>query len=140
MPDDSQTQVAVTAQNIQVSVNGEPVQVSVASQSPSVVQVVVRFTGAGAADPSLGFTLNDGANIAAGTTTGSMIGTDPSQKLAFWGATPTGQLNQLNDVGPTVNTGFDSIDKSELDSALLTLSDAINAINLRLKTLGLVQA
>lgn len=93
----------------------------------------------GGADPADGFTLDEGANVAAGTVTGSMFGTGPTEKLAFWGVTPTTQPNQLGDVGPTVSSGFDSIDKSELDSALLTISDAINALNARLRTVGIVQ-
>lgn len=93
----------------------------------------------GGVDPADGFTLDEAANIAAGAVTGSMIGTDANQKLAFWGQAPTSQPNPLNDVGPTVSNGSDQIDKGELDSALLTLSDAINAINLRLRTVGIVQ-
>jgi hypothetical protein len=41
--------------------------------------------------PLSGGTLQDGANIALGSTTGTQIGTSTSQKLAFFGKTPTTQ-------------------------------------------------
>ena len=36
-------------------------------------------------------TLNDGANVATGTTTGTKIGTGTTQKIGFWNATPVVQ-------------------------------------------------
>ncbi|HMP83063.1 MAG TPA: hypothetical protein PKA41_10220 [Verrucomicrobiota bacterium] len=38
-----------------------------------------------------GLALDEGANISAGTSTGSQIGTGASQKLGFWGVTPVVQ-------------------------------------------------
>jgi hypothetical protein len=63
---------------------------------PSAIQAVTddRVTcGAVGTDalpflPLAGATLNDGANVALGTTAGTQLGTASVQKLGFWGATP----------------------------------------------------
>ena len=46
---------------------------------------------AGAGINTAGFTMNDAANIAAGTSTGTKVGTATTQKLGFWNATPVVQ-------------------------------------------------
>jgi len=48
-----------------------------------------KALGVAMSKPSLeGITLEEGADIATGTTTGTSIGTSVSQKIAFYGATP----------------------------------------------------
>lgn len=50
------------------------------------------YTGAAWRDAAGGgVTLADGANIAAGTVTGSQLGTAPAQKLGLWGVAPVVQ-------------------------------------------------
>lgn len=55
----------------------------------STTDARVCFTAVGAAGlTAAGGTLNDGANLAVGTSTGTKIGTSSSQKLGFFGAAP----------------------------------------------------
>lgn len=89
-------------------------------------------------DPTDGFTLDEGANIAAGTVTGSMIGTDPLQKLALWGGTPIVRPVTLTDVGSVLTTGFDGVNFTDLETTINGLVGGINAINQRLKDIGAV--
>jgi hypothetical protein len=52
-------------------------------------------------------TLADGKNIIVNATTGTKIATSSSQKLGFFGATPTGQSAAISDLGTVLsNLGF----------------------------------
>lgn len=52
-------------------------------------------------------TFADGKNIIVNATTGTKIGTSSSQKLGFFGATPTGQSAAISDLGTVLsNLGF----------------------------------
>jgi hypothetical protein len=48
--------------------------------------------------PLAGGTLVDGANLSLGTTTGTQIGTQTTQLLGFWGATPVGRPSPYTQV------------------------------------------
>jgi len=52
--------------------------------------------------PVAGGTLDDGANVAVGTGTGTKIGTAVSQKLGFWGATPVTQPSGADQAAVTL--------------------------------------
>jgi len=52
--------------------------------------------------PVAGGTLDDGANVAVGTGTGTKIGTAVSQKLGFWGATPVVQPSGADQAAVTL--------------------------------------
>lgn len=75
--------------------NGAPVGVfhKVTAQADTTCEI--RMAAGGAAGDLAGvvdgFTMNEGADIEAGTTTGSNIGASASQKLALWGVTPVVQ-------------------------------------------------
>ena len=69
----------------------------------------------------------DGRNVQVGKTTGTMIGTEATQKLAFFGNTPIVQPVQI-----AAPTGGATIDQPA--------RDIINVIILRLTQLGLAAA
>jgi hypothetical protein len=48
--------------------------------------------------PLSGGTLGDGANVSLGTTSGTQLGTQATQKLGFWGATPIGRPSPYTQV------------------------------------------
>lgn len=109
--------------------------------------------GAGFGDLTVdSLTINDGGNVAVGTTTGTKIGTSASQKLGFFNATPVvqpsgasqgaltdntmgsvdGTLAQVGDTmgsnqGPTINNNFADV------------ASRINAIRTALVDLGLIK-
>lgn len=70
-------------------------------------------------------TVFDGANLAFGTTTGTKLGTDPSQKIGFFNATPVDRPLTVAD--PTGGVTQDAEART-----------AINAIIDRLQELGLI--
>jgi hypothetical protein len=51
------------------------------------------------------FKIPDAVNIATGTTTGSKIGTAPTQKISFWNATPVVQPAAVANITTTATTG-----------------------------------
>jgi hypothetical protein len=63
-----------------------------------------------------GGTLDDGANAAVGTGTGTKIGTAVSQKLGFWGATPLVQPSGADQAAVTLGNTDNEIGE-------LTISD-----------------
>ena len=69
----------------------------------------------------------DGRNIQLGKTTGTQIGTQSAQKLAFWGSTPVNQPTTINN--PSGGQNIDS-----------EARDAINDLIARLKELGLIKS
>jgi hypothetical protein len=81
----------------------------------------------------LGFTLDDGENIAVGTSTGTEIGTAAAQKIGFHGATPVIQASAMTAGHATVtqagtdsgdvaiqaavqNTGYGFVDAAEFEA------------------------
>lgn len=66
-----------------------------------------------------GGTMNDGANVAVGTTTGSQIGTAAGQKVAFHGATPVVQAAHIAD--PSGGATIDSEARTAINAILLVL-------------------
>lgn len=69
-----------------------PVAVVMAHDDPAkqvAVQVTGTLTTSGTHTPTGGINLPNGANISAAQSTGSQIGTASTQKLGFYGATPT---------------------------------------------------
>jgi hypothetical protein len=50
-------------------------------------------------------TFGEGANVVAGTATGSKIGTATTQKLGFWNATPAVQPTAIANITTTATTG-----------------------------------
>jgi hypothetical protein len=57
--------------------------------------------------PLSGGTMNDGANIAFGTTTGTQLGTGSTQKIGFYGATPVVKPTSTTDLrAALINLGL----------------------------------
>jgi hypothetical protein len=54
---------------------------------------------------SAGLTLGEGNNVAAGTTTGTKIGTATTQRLGFWNATPVVQPTAITSLDVTASAG-----------------------------------
>lgn len=85
------------ANNITLNAHADDSSTNVATIAPGQQVIVVAslaklkwYTG-DLAGGAAGLTLNDGTNIALGTTTGTDIGTSTSQKLGFYGTTPVVQ-------------------------------------------------
>lgn len=85
-------------------------------------------------------TLNDAANIAANTSTGSKIGTSASQKLALWNATPVVQPSHVADpaacasmtatlTGVDTGTDMTAAQAATIVADLAALKTAIDANN-----------
>jgi hypothetical protein len=111
---------------------------------------------------SAGMVMDDGANIAANTTTGTKIGTAAAQKLGFWNATPVIQQasNAQNAVATTVgaalltnasvqNTGFGYATNTIADSVItnvntlrvdvLAINTLVNRLRADLVTVGIIK-
>ena len=73
-------------------------------------------------------TLADAANIAAGTTTGTQIGTATTQKLGFWGTTPVVQPSGANQAAIT-NTAIGTADGALVSIGTTYSSTVANNIN-----------
>lgn len=93
-----------------------------------------------------GGTLNDGANLAVGTTTGTKIATASTQKLGFFGATPVVQPSALTAItdsttgtpSSTLNDVGTAFTHATLDNNFATIAAKINAIQAALHNLGLM--
>jgi len=73
-------------------------------------------------------TLDDGIDIAVGTTTGTKIGTDAAQKIGFYDATPVVQQATIADIDTgTINSGDGATDtvigdiRTKMDTLLAEL-------------------
>jgi len=78
-------------------------------------------------------TLTDGANLVAGISTGTKIGTATTQKIGFWNATPQAQSSGWTvTAGYGANKGFNpqSTTLSVVASTLGTLIDTLKAYGL----------
>lgn len=80
-------------------------------------------------------TAADGINIAAGTTTGTKIGTATSQKLGFWNATPVVQYSTTGTTtGFTAGAGTNVTDQSTFTgnqgATAYTMGDIVRALKL----------
>lgn len=100
-----ETDPIATAKAIKI-VAGTGISVGGASSQTVGTNPTYTITATGAYLPLAGGTMNDGANIAFGTTTGTELGTSTSQKIGFFGATPIVQpisgvdaLTGLNNLG-----------------------------------------
>ena len=81
--------------------------------------------------------INDGNNLIFGTSTGTKIGTGSTEKIAFWGGTPVTQRTIFGGItdatggtsGTTINIddGMGGIDVAELNDALATIINRLNA-------------
>ena len=69
-----------------------------------ISRVLPKYMPTVSATNAAGMTMDDGANIATNTTTGTKIGTSVTQKLSFWNATPVVQphANAQNAVTATI--------------------------------------
>ena len=74
--------------------------------------------------PLAGGTMDDAANIALGTTTGTKIGTAAAQKIGFLGATPVVQQSKISDA-----TGGATVD-AESRAAIAAVIDVLEAFGL----------
>ena len=81
-----------------------------------------------------GATIGDATNIVLNTTTGTKIGTDPAQKLAFYNATPVGQRTGIADVdSSTVDNTYGQAENDVITS----LRTKVNAIIQVLEDMGI---
>lgn len=99
--------------SLTVSTSGYPttshIRLATVVTGPSTItsisddRVVCAMLGTGAAPylPLAGGTMNDGANVALGTSKGTQLGTSSSQMLGFWGATPVIQPSAYTQVYTT---------------------------------------
>ena len=96
-----------------------------------------------------GGTLDEAANIALGTTTGSKIGTSASQKLGFYNATPIVQPASANQAALTNSTGgsYDGTlaavsgtgDDATINNNLTDIHTLLNEIRTALVNAGLIK-
>jgi hypothetical protein len=96
-----------------------------------------------------GGTLDEAANIALGTTTGSKIGTSASQKLGFYNATPIVQPASANQAALTNSTGgsYDGTlaavsgtgDDATINNNLTDIHTLLNEIRTALVDAGLIK-
>jgi len=98
-------------------------------------------TGTPSVSLSVDLSVSDGKNIAFKATTGTKIGTDPSQKFAFWNATPIAQPTAAaTTTGFTAGSGTamndDSTSTGGVGSTAYTFGDVVRIA----KELGLVAA
>jgi len=82
--------------------------------------------------------ITGGENIVLSATTGTKIGTAPTQKLGFWNATPVDQPATVSDAATQVLTGTDTVDITKVTNDLTSCKNAINAIIDRLQEAGIV--
>lgn len=114
-----------------VVVSGTSTVTSIADHRPSLVPVGVFL-------PVGGGTLEDGANVALGTTTGTKIGTAATQKLGFYGATPvvqpsgSAQAALTDSTGGTASTTISNVggsfSQSTLNNNFASLVNLANAL------------
>lgn len=81
-------------------------------------------------DASGNITMVDGGNIAAGTTTGTQIGTSASQKLGFYAATPAVQPSGAAQAAITDSSGGVASDTFAADSAYQVFAIRVEAADL----------
>ena len=101
--------------SLTVSTSGYPttshIRLATVVTGPSTIssirddRVVCAMLGTGTGTlpylPLAGGTLNDGANVALGTSKGTLLGTSSSQMLGFWGASPVVQPSAYTQVYTT---------------------------------------
>lgn len=94
------------------------------TQAGTTCEVRMAIAGVGGGDATIvdGFTMNDAADIAFNTTTGTKLGTSTSQKIAFFNSTPIVQPTALTSAETTLtNAGTAS------DWAIQAMSSATSA-------------
>lgn len=84
--------------------------------------------GSGSYLPLAGGTMDDGANVVLGSTTGTKVGTVSTQKLGFLGATP---IVRASDPGPAAFSGVYASDGN-------TIVQTLNSLRTTLTNYGLI--
>lgn len=122
---------------------------AISSQTTAALQAALGMGGFGAGNEIIKvlngtlvgtITLPDASNIVVGTTTGTQIGTGATQKLGFFGQTPTAQPTSANEAAvattaPT-NTSPYGYTTSAQAAAIVTL---VNQLRSDLVALGLIK-
>jgi hypothetical protein len=106
------------------------------AQDPTGATPYVKIGNTGLLTANAGVAIPDGQNIALGTTTGTKIGTNFLQKLAFFNLTPIAQPSGTMEIGTVLQQlglrqggGYSIITSGilQLDSgSLITLADGVN--------------
>lgn len=84
--------------------------------------------------PLAGGSMDDAANIATGTTTGSKLATNNTQKLGFWGATPVVQPSSSGEIVGSIGNGATNANHANyasngnLGSTNMTHSDVVKVL------------
>jgi len=116
-------------------------------QSPADGKIKISADGTGADDITLdgtvsisdSITLADAKNISVGTTTGTKIGTDATQKIGFFNATPIAQPSSTGETsGFTAGSGTSVNDDSTFTGNVGSTAYTIGDIVKHLKNLGLL--
>lgn len=84
--------------------------------------------------------LAEGIDFSIGNTTGTIIATATTQKLAFWGTTPVVQPAHIADPTGSAGVGSDTVDLNVLNTTLSDLQSAVASINAMLAATGLTAA
>jgi len=104
------------------------------------VQILIFEHQPSAGTSVAGLTITDGGNITVGTSTGTQVATNASQKLGFWGATAvvqpssSGELIGLNGNAATAANATNMNSNGNLGSTNYDLNDLVKA----LKTVGIL--
>lgn len=127
-----------------------------------ISRVLPKYMPVASATNAAGMTMDDGANIAFNTTTGTKLGTATGQKLGFWNATPVIQQASANQgivnctVGDALatnasvqNTGFGYATNTIADGVItnlnalrvdvLAINTLVNRLRLDLVTTGIIK-
>ncbi len=87
-------------------------------------------------------TMGSGIGIATNSTTGTIIATANTQKLAFWGATAIVQPASANQAAVSLDTtlsGIDTIDLSGVESNFTAIQTLVNQLRSDLVSAGLIK-
>lgn len=96
----------------------------------------------GAYLPLAGGTLDDGANITVGSTTGTKIGTATTQKIGFYNAAPVAQPASANQAAANQSSDFsgsDTVNKQTVLTAVVAVENLANQLRSDLIALGLIK-
>lgn len=89
-----------------------------------------------------GISIADGKDLAAGTTTGTKIGTGATQKLGLWGVTPVVQPASADQAALTLDvdvTGADTVDKSAINTNFTSIQTLVNQLRSDLVAAGIIK-
>ena len=118
------------------------------SVAKTVYSTTIHATTIHATTAYLGaISITDGGNVTLGTGTGTMFGTSPSQKTAFFGATPIVRPSALTAVSPDAPAGGTGTSQgawstaSDRDAAITLINNLktrLGELEAKLQALGLV--